>query len=245
MLEIKNLKFSAGAKDKEAEILRGVDLTVKDGTFLVLTGPNGCGKTTLAKMIMGLLKPTSGRILFNGTDITDLSVTERANLGISYGFQQPPRFKGMRVIDLLELASGKRGLSRAECCTYLNKVGLCAGEYIDREADSSLSGGEMKRIEIATVLARNTSLMIFDEPEAGIDLWSFARLTETFRSIHEKSDATIILISHQERIMAIADEIAVLSDGAVQKRGKREELFGEIVSGTGYGCKYTDGEADA
>ncbi|MBO4217451.1 MAG: ATP-binding cassette domain-containing protein [Clostridia bacterium] len=241
MLEIKNLKFRAGEGDREAEILRGVDLTVKDGTFLVLTGPNGCGKTTLAKSIMGLIKPTEGRIIYNGTDVTDMSITERANLGISYGFQQPPRFKGMKVVDLLEMASGKRGLSRAECCTFLNKVGLCAGEYIDREADSSLSGGEMKRIEIATVLARNTGLMIFDEPEAGIDLWSFARLTETFNSIHEKSDATIILISHQERIMAIADEIAVLSDGAVVKHGRREELFNEIVNGIGYGCKYLEG----
>ena len=187
---------------------------------------------------MGIIKPTSGRIIYNGTDITDMSITERARLGISYGFQQPPRFKGMRVVDLLEMASGRSDLSRAECCTYLNKVGLCAGEYIDREADSSLSGGEMKRIEIATVLARNSGLMIFDEPEAGIDLWSFAKLTETFRAIHGNSDATIILISHQERIMAIADEIAVLSGGRVLKHGTKDELFGEIVGGTGYGCKF-------
>ncbi len=240
MLEIKNLKFSVGEGNNGAEILRGIDLTVGDGKFLILTGPNGCGKTTLAKAIMGLVRPTGGKIVYNGRDITDLDVTERAKAGISYGFQQPPRFKGMRVIDLLELASGRNDLSRAECCTYLNKVGLCAGEYIDREADSSLSGGEMKRIEIATVLARNTGLMIFDEPEAGIDLWSFAKLTETFRSIHEKSDATIILISHQERIMAIADEIALLSGGRVVKHGSREELFAEIVNDIGYGCKFAE-----
>ena len=243
MLEIKNIRFNATGDDRKTEILCGVDLTVGDGKFLILTGPNGCGKTTLAKTIMGIIKPTSGRIIYNGTDITDMSITERARLGISYGFQQPPRFKGMRVIDLLELASGRNDLSRAECCTYLNKVGLCAGEYIDREADSSLSGGEMKRIEIATVLARNTGLMIFDEPEAGIDLWSFTKLTETFRAIHEKSDATIILISHQERIMAIADEIAVLSGGKVLKHGTKDELFGEIVGGAGYGCKFIGEDA--
>lgn len=240
MLEIRNLKYNAGEGNRETEILRGIDLTVKDGTFLVLTGPNGCGKTTLAKLIMGLIIPTDGKIVYNGVDVTGMSITERANLGISYGFQQPPRFKGMKVVDLLEMASGKKELSRAECCTYLNKVGLCAGEYIDREADSSLSGGEMKRIEIATVLARNTGLMIFDEPEAGIDLWSFAKLTETFRAIHKMTDATIILISHQERIMAIADEIAVLSDGVVVKHGRRENMYDEIVNGTGYGCKFSE-----
>ncbi len=240
MLEIRNLKYNAGEGDRETEILRGIDLTVKDGTFLVLTGPNGCGKTTLAKLIMGLIIPTDGKIVYNGVDVTGMSITERANLGISYGFQQPPRFKGMKVVDLLEMASGKKELSRAECCTYLNKVGLCAGEYIDREADQSLSGGEMKRIEIATVLARNTGLMIFDEPEAGIDLWSFAKLTETFRAIHKTTDATIILISHQERIMAISDEIAVLSEGVVLKHGRREDMFDEIVNGTGYGCRFSE-----
>jgi Fe-S cluster assembly ATP-binding protein len=170
-------------------------------------------------------------------DITDMSITERARLGISYGFQQPPRFKGLKVRDLLELASGKDKLSTTECCMYLNKVGLCAADYIDREVDTSLSGGEVKRIEIATILARNSSLMIFDEPEAGIDLWSFAKLTETFGDLHKNSDATMIIISHQERVIGLADEIIVLSDGKVDKRGTRDEIFPSILAGMTPGCK--------
>ncbi len=238
MLEIKNLSLIAENGEESKEILKGIDLVVEDSKFIVLTGPNGGGKTTLAKVIMGLVKPTSGKIIYNGIDITEMSITERARLGISYGFQQPPRFKGMRVRDLLELASGKEKLSTSECCMYLNKVGLCAADYIDREVDTSLSGGEVKRIEIATILARNSSLMIFDEPEAGIDLWSFAKLTETFGELHRTSDATMIIISHQERIIGLADEIVVLSNGCVDKSGSRDEIFPSILAGATPGCKF-------
>ncbi len=187
------------------------------------------------------MQPTGGQILLDGKDITNLSVTERARLGVSYGFQQPPRFKGMKVRDLLEIASGRNDLKVEECCKYLNKVGLCAGDYIDREVDTSLSGGEVKRIEISTILARNSKVMIFDEPEAGIDLWSFAKLTETFRDLHKNSNSTIIIISHQERIIGLADEIVVLSGGKILKRGKREEVFPVILAESAPGCKYTKG----
>ena len=237
MLSIRNLSLVAENGEERKEILKGIDLDIDESKFVVLTGPNGGGKTTLAKAIMGLVKPTSGKIIYNGVDITDMSITERARLGISYGFQQPPRFKGLKVRDLLELASGKDRLSTTECCMYLNKVGLCAADYIDREVDTSLSGGEVKRIEIATILARNSSLMIFDEPEAGIDLWSFAKLTETFGELHKSSDATMIIISHQERIIGLADEIIVLSDGHVERRGTREEVFPSILAGITPGCK--------
>ena len=238
MLEIKNLSFSAEDENGETkDILKNVDITVKDGTFLVLTGPNGGGKTTLAKAIAGIVKAASGDILLDGKSLQGLSVTERAKAGVSYGFQQPPRFTGMKVGDLLSLAAGGRTLSRLDCCNYLNKVGLCAADYVDREVDNSLSGGEVKRIEIATILARDTKLMIFDEPEAGIDLWSFAKLTETFRELHERSDATIIIISHQERIISLADEIAVLSGGKVSMRGTRDEIFPKLI-GSGMGCEY-------
>lgn len=237
MLSIRNLSLIAENGNETKEILKGIDLDIDDSKFVVLTGPNGGGKTTLAKVIMGLVKPTNGQILFNGTDITDMSITERARLGISYGFQQPPRFKGMKVRDLLELASGKDVLSTTECCMYLNKVGLCAADYIDREVDSSLSGGEVKRIEIATILARNSSLMIFDEPEAGIDLWSFAKLTETFGDLHRNSKATMIIISHQERIIGLADEIVVLSNGRVDRKGTKDEVFPSILAGATPGCK--------
>jgi len=237
MLSIRNLSLIAENGNETKEILKGIDLDIDDSKFVVLTGPNGGGKTTLAKAIMGLVKPTNGQILFNGIDITDMSITERARLGISYGFQQPPRFKGMKVRDLLELASGKDVLSTTECCMYLNKVGLCAADYIDREVDSSLSGGEVKRIEIATILARNSSLMIFDEPEAGIDLWSFAKLTETFGDLHRNSKATMIIISHQERIIGLADEIVVLSNGRVDRKGTKDEVFPSILAGATPGCK--------
>lgn len=238
MLEIKGLGFKAGEGGSEKEILKGIDLNIKSGSFTVLTGPNGGGKTTLAKAIMGIVEPTCGRIVWNGTDITDADITQRARMGISYGFQQPARFKGMRVRDLLELASGKKGLSTADCCKYLNRVGLCAGDYIDRDVDASLSGGEVKRIEIATILARNSELMIFDEPEAGIDLWSFAKLTETFREMHRAGEATIIVISHQERIINLADEIVVLADGKVARHGTKDEIFPSIIAGAEPGCKY-------
>ncbi len=240
MLQIKDLSLVADnvAGGGRKAILDNVNLEIKDGALVVLTGPNGGGKTTLAKTVMGIATPTSGSIVYNGTDITNMTITERARLGVSYGFQQPPRFKGMRVRDLLELASGKNTLSTMDCCMYLNKVGLCAGDYIDREVDTSLSGGEVKRIEIATILARNSSLMIFDEPEAGIDLWSFAKLTDTFRDLHKNSDATIIIISHQERIINLADEIVVLSGGQVERKGSKSEVFPSILAEATHGCKY-------
>ena len=204
MLTLKNISLTAPDAQGRADILKNVSLDVADGRFLVVTGPNGGGKTTLAKLIMGLMTPTAGQIFFDGEDITARSITERARLGISYSFQQPPRFKGMKVSDLLTIAAGKT-LSHDEACSYLTQVGLCARDYLGRDVDTSLSGGEVKRIEIATLLAKNSKLMIFDEPEAGIDLWSFARLTETFRDLHEKGGHTIIIISHQERIIRLAD----------------------------------------
>ncbi len=239
MLEIKNLSFSATDENGERiDILNNIDLTIKDGTFLVLTGPNGGGKTSLAKAVSGIVQPTGGQIIWNGTDITNMTITERARLGISYGFQQPPRFTGMKVGALLSLAAGGKDLSRIDCCNYLNKVGLCAADYVDREVDTSLSGGEVKRIEIATILARGSGLMIFDEPEAGIDLWSFAKLTETFRELHETSDATIIIISHQERIISLADEIAVLSKGEIAERGEKDVIFPKLLGSQAMGCEY-------
>ena len=242
MLEIKNLSYQVTGEEGELGILRNISLTVEDNKFVVITGPNGGGKTTLAKAIMGLVTPTSGQILWNGVDVTHMSVTERALAGISYGFQQPPRFKGLRVGDLLSLAAGREGLSKAEGCQYLTRVGLCANDYIDREVDSSLSGGEVKRIEIATILARNSGLMIFDEPEAGIDLWSFAKLTETFKAIHDKRRATLLIISHQERIINLADEIIMVSDGQVSEQGPKEEIFPKILANTAAGCSYLSEE---
>ena len=239
MLEIKHLSYQvADEAGGELGILNDVSLTVADNQFVVITGPNGGGKTTLAKAIMGLVRPTGGAISWNGTDITGLDITQRARLGVSYGFQQPPRFKGLKVRDLLSLAAGKEALKREEACQYLTRVGLCAGDYIDREVDASLSGGEVKRIEIATILARKTGLMIFDEPEAGIDLWSFAKLTETFRAIHQRRENTLIIISHQERIISLADEIVMIGDGKIQKQGPREEIFPEILANTAMGCSY-------
>ena len=232
MLELRHLQYSVTENTQTNDIIRDVSLTVSDGELLVLTGPNGGGKTTLAKLIMGLLTPTAGQIIFDGEDVTSLDLTERARRGISYGFQQPPRFKGIKVGDLLSIASGKKLLRRTEACALLTQVGLCAADYIDREVDASLSGGEVKRIEIATILARDSRLMIFDEPEAGIDLWSFHKLTETFSAIHEKRDATMIVISHQERIIALADEIAVIEHGVVTKKGAAAEVFPGIVAGT-------------
>ena len=235
MLEIKHLSYRVEDESGKADILRDVSLSIADKRFVVITGPNGGGKTSLARTIMGINPATSGSIVWNGQDITKLSVTERARLGISYGFQQPPRFKGMKVRDLLNIAAGAP-MSHDAACGYLTKVGLCARDYIDRDVDTSLSGGEVKRIEIATVLARHSGLMIFDEPEAGIDLWSFARLTETFQEIHDKKEATILIISHQERIIRLADEIILIAGGTVAARGSVDEIYPRIMADTVIGC---------
>ena len=235
MLTLKNLSLTAADAQGRADIVKNVSLDVKDGKFLVITGPNGGGKTTLAKIITGLATPTGGQIFLNGEDITGLSITDRAKRGISYSFQQPPRFKGMKVSDLLTIAAGK-ALSHDEACSYLTQVGLCARDYLNRDVDTSLSGGEVKRIEIATLLAKNSRLMIFDEPEAGIDLWSFARLTETFRELHEKGGRTILIISHQERIIRLADEIILIANGEIAGRGTADELYPKLLSQTVAGC---------
>lgn len=239
MLEIKNLCFSAESETGKTEILKNLSLTVPDGKFIVITGPNGGGKSTLAKLIMGIEKSVSGQIFWNGQDITALDVTQRAKLGISYGFQQPPRFKGMKVSDLLSCAAGKH-LSMEDGCKYLTQVGLCAREYIDRDVDASLSGGELKRIEIATILAKGGNMMIFDEPEAGIDLWSFSRLTATFEAIHQDSSASMIIISHQERIIRLADEIVLISGGEIQAQGPVDEIFPKILANTTGSCSYLE-----
>ena len=236
MLELKHISYKVSESGAEQTILNDVSVTIPDGELVVFTGPNGGGKTTLAKIIMGLVTPTSGEIVYNGKDITSLSITERARLGISYGFQQPPRFKGITVRDLLTVASGDEKLSKDKCCRYLTQVGLCANDYLDREVDASLSGGEVKRIEIASLLARGSEFMIFDEPEAGIDLWSFARLTETFEDIHRTHSATMVIISHQERIIRLADEIIVVGGGELRYRGSADEVFPMIMADTMGSC---------
>ncbi len=235
MLELKNLTLTVPSETGTTDILKDVSLTIEDKKFIVITGPNGGGKTSLAKVIMGLMEATSGSIFWNGEDVTGLTIAERAKKGISYGFQQPPRFKGMKVSDLLQIAAGKK-LSHSEACSYLTKVGLCARDYVDRDVDTSLSGGEVKRIEIATVLAKDSDLMIFDEPEAGIDLWSFARLTETFQELHNRHEKTILIISHQERIIRLADEIVLISGGRIQSRGPADQLYSKIMAETITGC---------
>lgn len=230
VLELINISFEAG---NNKEILHDVSMTVKD-RFVAITGPNGGGKSTLAKVIAGIYKPSSGRILFDGRDITDMSVTERARLGISYAFQQPVKFKGLKVKDILSLAAGKQ-TTVDDACEWLSEVGLCARDYVDRELNSSLSGGELKRIEIATVLARGTKLSIFDEPEAGIDLWSFRNLIRVFETMYERTSGNIIIISHQERILNIADTIIVVKNGTVLKAGARGDILPELLRGAELG----------
>lgn len=234
MLELRNICYSAENDGVKKDIIKNVSLKLNE-KFIAFTGPNGGGKSTLAKIIMGIIKPTSGRIIFDGKDVTDLSVTDRAKAGIAFAFQQPVKFKGITVTDLIEIASGKK-LSVSEICGYLSEVGLCAREYVDREINASLSGGELKRIEIAVTLARKSKFTIFDEPEAGIDLWSFARLTETFQRLHDEGGRTIIIISHQERIIRLADEILLISGGQVTGRGTADDIYPQILADTVTGC---------
>ena len=242
MLEVKNVSFAVAQNDGTTQIIKDLSFTVPDGRLTVITGPNGGGKSTLAKLIMGLEKVTGGSILWNGTDITGLSITDRAKLGIGYAFQQPPRFKGMKVSRLLELAHGSP-LSEDASCGYLSKVGLCAREYISREIDGTLSGGELKRIEIATLLAKKPALAIFDEPEAGIDLWSFAMLVDTFDKLRASGEQTVVIISHQERILQLADDIMILQDGGIRAYGPKEEIFPQLSSMnmTSYSCMTAEG----
>lgn len=227
MLELKNIGYRVSDELGEKQILQDINLTL-DERFVAFTGPNGGGKSTLAKIIAGIYKPTEGRIYLDGEDITDLSITERANKGISYAFQQPVRFKGITVRDLINIAAGKN-MRVSDACAYLSEVGMCARDYIDREVNASLSGGELKRIEIATILARSTKLSVFDEPEAGIDLWSFSSLIKVFEKMHEKTQGSILIISHQERILNIADKIVVIADGKVQNVGEKDKVLPKLL----------------
>ncbi len=230
MLELKNVSYTVDTDSAEREILRDISLKV-DERFVAITGPNGGGKSTLAKMIAGIIRPTAGQIFLDGEDITERSNTERSRMGISFAFQQPVRFKGLTVHDLIALAAGRK-LTVSEACAYLSEVGLCAREYVHRELNASLSGGELKRIEIAMILARGTKLSIFDEPEAGIDLWSFGNLIAVFEKMHEKLGGSILIISHQERILRIADRVIVLADGQIRADGSRDEVLPELLSGS-------------
>lgn len=227
MLELRDICFKVDSPEGSKEILNGINLTVEDG-FTAFTGPNGGGKSTLAKIIAGIYQPTSGQLIFNGEDITNLSVTERAKRGISFAFQQPVRFKGLCVMDLIRLASGKE-IGVSEACEYLSRVGLCAREYINREVNASLSGGELKRIEIAQIIARGTEFSIFDEPEAGIDLWSFQNLIQVFEKLRDDVNGSILIISHQERILNIADRIVVIADGKVSACGSKDEILPQLL----------------
>ena len=229
MLELKDIVYQVEENNAAKSIIDHLDLTIGDGKFIVITGPNGGGKSTLAKTIRGINHITSGQILFDGEDITEKNITERAKMGISFAFQQPVHFKGIKVIDLLRLATGNKTLSVAKACEYLSKVGLCAKDYINREVNSSLSGGELKRIEIATVLARGTKFSIFDEPEAGIDIWSFQSLIQVFENIRETINGTVLIISHQERILNIADEIVVIENGKVKEHGPKDEILPTLL----------------
>lgn len=233
MLELKNVSYSVGDK----QILKNIDLEISD-RFVAITGPNGSGKSTLAKLVAGIIQPTEGKIYFDGKDITDMSVTDRARSGISFAFQQPVRFKGITVMNLISLAAGKK-TSVAEACAYLSEVGLCAKDYINREVNASLSGGELKRIEIAMINARGTALSVFDEPEAGIDLWSFNNLIRVFEKMHERTRGTIMIISHQERILNIADKIVVLAGGEVVEYGEKDTVFPKLID-VRAGCRFTE-----
>ena len=228
MLTLENISFGVKDEKGEKEIIKNLNLSIGENKFVVITGPNGGGKSTLAKLIAGIEKPVSGRILFDQEDITEKSITDRANMGISYAFQQPVRFKGIQVLDLIRLAA-KRKMSAADACEYLSEVGLCAKDYINREVNASLSGGELKRIEIATVLARGTRLSVFDEPEAGIDLWSFQNLISVFERMRENTKGSILIISHQERILNIADEIVVIADGQISAQGSKDEILPKLL----------------
>lgn len=238
MLELKDISFDVADGKSEKGILKHINLKIEE-RFVAITGPNGGGKSTLAKIIAGIEKPTEGRIFLDGQDITDMSVSERAKSGISYAFQQPVRFKGITVKDLITLAAGKP-ISTACACEYLSEVGLCAKDYIGREVNASLSGGELKRIEIAMVIARGTKLSVFDEPEAGIDLWSFNNLIHVFEKLHKDVKGSIIIISHQERILNIADKIVVIAGGEITKQGDKEEILPQLLGGLD-ACKFYKG----
>lgn len=237
MLELKNICFTV---EDDKEILRDVNLTIDDSKFIAITGPNGGGKSTLAKIITGIKSPTKGQIILNGEDITNLSITERANKGISFAFQQPVRFKGITVNDLIRLAA-RKSITKKEACNYLHQVGLCAKEYIDREVNGSLSGGELKRIEIATIIARGTKLSLFDEPEAGIDIWSFNNMISVFEKMRREIDGSIVIISHQERILNIADEIVLIEGGKIKSHGKKDDILPKLLTAAG-NCKFYKGE---
>lgn len=239
MLELRDVSYEVEDGEQEKGILKHINLKIED-RFVAITGPNGGGKSTLAKMIAGIIKPTSGQIFFDGVDITEMSITDRAKMGISFAFQQPVRFKGLTVRDLINLAAGKP-ISTAKACQYLSEVGLCAKDYISREVNASLSGGELKRIEIAMIIARGTKLSVFDEPEAGIDLWSFQNLIQVFEKLHEQVQGSIIIISHQERILKIADKIVVIADGEIVEYGKREDILPSLLGDLG-GCRFYKGE---
>lgn len=237
MLELRDVSYHVD-DGKGKDILNHIHLTI-DERFTAITGPNGGGKSTLAKMIAGIIQPTGGRIYMDGQDITDLSISDRAKAGISFAFQQPVRFKGITVFDLIRLSSGKK-VNVEDACLYLSEVGLCARDYINREVNASLSGGELKRIEIATVLARGTKLSVFDEPEAGIDLWSFKNLIQVFEKMHEKINGSIVIISHQERILNIADKIVVIADGKITAEGRKTEILPDLLGGN-INCRHTAG----
>lgn len=234
MLELRDISYHVEDEQSTKDILKHINVTLDDG-FIAVTGPNGGGKSTLAKLIAGIIKPTSGQILLDGEDVTELDVTQRARRGVSFAFQQPVKFKGLTVMDLITIAAGKK-LDVSTACTYLSRVGLCAREYISREVNASLSGGELKRIEIAMVIARGTKLSIFDEPEAGIDLWSFSNLIQVFEDMRNAIHGTILIISHQERILSIADRIIVISGGELQAQGTRDELLPQLLGGHGDTC---------